>query len=96
MVKVSVIIQKSGLDEIEEEKNIAVAISPNPTNGKFSVEAEGLKRVCVFNIMGQKMLERKAAGNRLECDMSRFGTGIYILQVETTKGIATQRVVSRK
>ncbi len=92
-VKVAVDIQKSGMGVNEYNGTIAATLYPNPTNGIVTIGAENLQRVSVFNVMGQKVLENTASGNSFECDLSRYGAGIYMMQIETAKGLATRRVV---
>lgn len=90
-VKVAVDIQKSGLGIGED--NILTTLHPNPTSGIVTIEAEDLQRVSVFNLIGQKVLENTSSGNSFKCDLSRYGAGIYMMQIETAKGLATRRVV---
>jgi len=92
-VKVEASFVKGSTGIGEESCNIATTIYPNPTNGKVTIEAENLQRVSVFNLMGQKIMENTASGNSFECDMSSYGAGIYMMQIETTNGFATKRVV---
>ena len=78
---------------IGESTSEQITLYPNPTSGLVTIEAENLRHVSVFNVMGQKVLESTSEGNRFECSLSNYGTGIYMMQIETTNGIATRRVV---
>ena len=52
-----------------------------------------MKHIRVFNLLGQKIMENTASGNSIEYDMSRYGAGVYMMQIETEKGVAAKRVV---
>ena len=84
------------VDGIIEQNGIEANIYPNPTNGKITVEAENLRRVSVFNTFGQKVFEASASGNNTECDLRGCAIGVYSMQIETTNGIVTKRVVVEK
>ncbi len=92
-VKVAVGIQKIVMGVDEENGTIAATIYPNPTIGLVTIETKDLLRVSVFNSMGQKVLENIVSGNNFECDLSRYGAGVYMMQIETKKALATRRVV---
>ena len=68
------------------------AVYPNPTQGKVTVEAEGLKSVSVFNLLGEKVMERPVSGDAIEMDFSGHEAGVYIIQMETAKGTETMRI----
>ena len=78
---------------VEEVDAIAAAVYPNPTNGKVTIEAENIKNISIFNILGEKVFESPASGDVFEYDFSHQSAGIYLLKVETAKGIETKRVI---
>lgn len=78
---------------IEEVDAIAATVYPNPTNGKVTIEAENIKNISIFNILGEKVFESPASGDVFEYDFSHQSAGIYLLKVETAKGIETKRVI---
>ena len=77
---------------VSEVGNTVSAIYPNPTQGGVKIEAEGLKTICVFNITGAKVFETSASGEVFEYDFSNLGAGLYLIKVETVKGVETKRV----
>ena len=77
---------------VSEVDNIVSAVYPNPTKGVVKIEAEGLKTICVFNLTGAKVFEASASGNAFEYDFTHQGSGVYLIKLETTKGIETKRV----
>ena len=91
-VKVYADIRPSGL-AIEEQNSVAVNIFPNPTKSSVTIEAENMQRICVYNIMGQKVLDNATTGNKFECDMRSYNKGVYLILIETGKGIKTKQLI---
>ena len=61
-----------------------IAIFPNPTEGVVKINCANcvIKKVFVFNSIGQLIMELKTA----ILDFSNLGTGLYIVRVETENG----------
>lgn len=83
------VTESTGIDEQSAEK---VAIYPNPSNGIVKISAENLKNIAIYNMMGQKVFETEASGNEFEYDFQGV-KGMYIIKVETLKGVETKRIV---
>ncbi len=80
---------------VSEVAPIVSAVYPNPTHGLVKIEAENIKNVSIFNIFGEKVFEGSAMGNAFEYDFSHQTAGVYLIKVETAKGIATKKVTVR-
>ena len=78
-----------GVNEMEAD---GVALFPNPTNDRFTVEAEGLSHVTVFNALGQKVYDMDCHSESVDINLYNVETGIYMVRITTAKGIATKRV----
>jgi hypothetical protein len=81
--------------------NTKVTIYPNPTNGIFDMEFKNeIKNIKVSNMLGQVVYEEKveqsAAGTRKNMDLSRFESGIYIINVSNNEGTSNYKVVLDK
>lgn len=81
---------------LTEDDEQAVPVYPNPTSGIILIKAEGLRRVSIFNTIGQQVYDGQADGNVFEYDLSNHEAGIYLIQIETASGFATKRVVLSK
>lgn len=81
--------------EVTEVSTVVSAVYPNPAEGVVCIEAEGLRGVCIFNILGEKVYETPADGNAIEYDFGPHGVGMYVIRIETTKSVET-RLVSVK
>ena len=77
---------------VSEVENTVSAVYPNPTNGITKIEAENIQNISIFDIRGAKVYEVSASGNAFEYDFSQHGAGVYLIKVETAKGIETKRV----
>ncbi|WP_310560590.1 T9SS type A sorting domain-containing protein [Flavobacterium sp.] len=81
--------------------NTKVTIYPNPSNGIFDIEFKNeIKNIKVSNMLGQVVYEEKveqsAAGIRKNMDLSRFESGIYIINVSNNEGTSNYKVVLDK
>jgi len=78
-------------DGINEAEANSVAVFPNPTTSRFTIEAEGLNHVTVFNTMGQKVYEMSTQAESVDIDLN-VETGIYMVRVSTANGEVTKRI----
>ena len=72
--------------------SIPASVYPNPTNGQVKIEAEGLKRITISNMLGQIIYKDKANSNTFEYDFGRHGAGLYLVRIETACGVALKKV----
>ena len=75
-----------------EVESIAFTVYPNPTNGITKIEAENIKNISIFNSLGAKILETPSSGDIFEYDFSHQAAGVYLIKVETAKGVETKRI----
>ena len=75
-----------------DEYGFEAKIYPNPTNGIVTIEAESLQRLTVVNILGQIMYDHETEGDYAQIEMSQFGTGTYLIRIQTGNGVAMKRV----
>lgn len=73
-----------------------VYLYPNPSSGRFLVQAEGMLHVTVFNVLGMKVLDVDVRSNKTQIDLSAFADGVYHLCVETKNGRFSKRFVLSK
>lgn len=84
--------QPAGLYENPE---IEFSVFPNPVEETMtlSVNAESIVAVTIYSIDGKVMLNSSATVKTF--DVSEFNSGIYVVEVETEKGIASQKFVKK-
>ncbi len=80
---------------VTEVDAIDTAIYPNPTYGKVTIEVENIQHISIFNVLGEKVYESTVHGDVFEYDFSHQKAGIYLIKVETPKGVETTRVTVR-
>lgn len=80
----------NNVPELDEEK---ATVYPNPTNGTLSIEAENMEGISIYNMLGEMLFEASASGHSFEYDFSPYEAGVYIVRIQTEKGIVTKRVI---
>jgi hypothetical protein len=93
-------------DEIEIPKTVELNQNyPNPfnpsTNISFSIPSEGLVRLEIFNLLGQKVStlinERMSSGNHLvEFNANQLSTGVYVYRLSINGQIFTRQMLLLK
>ena len=76
----------------ESEQNF-VNVFPNPSNGVFNIEGNGLRKIEVINACGQTILLKEVEGNLMQIDLGNKANGIYLLRVITNNGITTKQFI---
>ncbi|MCH2234879.1 MAG: T9SS type A sorting domain-containing protein [Crocinitomicaceae bacterium] len=79
-------------DQIQKE--IEIAIFPNPTSDFVQIEVEGLELVRVFSLNGVLVSAHQVAGNTYKLDFSGLSSGVYVVEVNTAFG-TVQRKISK-
>ena len=77
---------------VSEVENLISAVYPNPTQGVVRIEAENIQGISIYTINGAKVYETTTSGDAFEYDFSQQKAGLYLIQVETSRGVETKRV----
>jgi hypothetical protein len=80
----------NSVPELDEQK---ATVYPNPTNGTLKIEAENMESISIYIMLGEKLFEVPSSGDVFEYDFSPHEVGIYLVRIQTEKGIVTKRVV---
>ena len=82
-----------GQEDIENPGDvITVNVYPNPTTGRFTVNADGLLEVTVFDYTG-RLVATLSDTNRL--DLTHLPTGNYLLRIRLQSGFVTCRIAKQ-
>ena len=93
VVMLMLTIINGGPQGIETPSTIeTVKVYPNPSNGWFTVNADGLLKVDVFDNAG-RLVETFSGTNKF--DLSRLPTGNYLLRIKLQSGFVTCRIVKQ-
>jgi hypothetical protein len=75
----------------------SISIYPNPADKHaFITATDELERITIFDATGQLVLDQSAAGCQYEINASGFSTGIFMVRVETSAGIATRKLTVQR
>ena len=77
------------------ENDANVGIYPNPTDDVVNITADNIIGIQLVDVCGMVVYELGECGNNVRIDMSGFASGLYMLQVATTKGTTSHKIVKR-
>ncbi len=79
------------IQELEIKKK-DIGIFPNPTNGLFTITAEGtkVKQIKITNTLGQEI---KTINNMATVDLYNVSKGIYFVEIKTENGIVNKKII---
>jgi hypothetical protein len=75
-----------------DEYDAKVNLYPNPTDGSVTIEAEDMRRLTVYDLLGQAIDDLELRADMTRLDLARFGSGTYILRIFTENGVIVRRV----
>lgn len=84
------ITSTESIDGVEGQYNFVIYL--NSTSGEMVISEENVEKVEVMNMVGEKVMEVEGE-NRI--DISKLGSGMYVLRIVTDEGVAMCRVVKR-
>jgi len=73
---------------INETFNNMMAVSPNPTSGKFKIQTNKISSqiLQIFNDKGQIVMQKEFGENFVVVDMTNYLPGIYFFTIDNSKG----------
>ena len=74
------------------ENAVNVNLYPNPTKDSFTIEAENIKNVMVYNTLGQLVHSQVCEGNSVVINLNNVETGMYMVKIVTADGESVQKV----
>ena len=78
---------------LNEGEQVIVNIFPNPSNGVFNIESNGIRKIEVINTFGQIILSEEIKDSHVQIDLSGKAIGMYLLRVITNNGITTKQLI---
>ena len=81
-------------DAVVEKQAIEVAVMPNPTSGKITVNAnisEG--NVAVYDMLGKQVMTDKIVDGIAEFDLSELTQGVYFIKISDESSVKTVKIV---
>lgn len=74
-------------------KDKPAKIYPNPTADYIEINAENIRNIKIFSVLGNILLDEDISSNRTSIDMRKYGNGIYIVEVITDSEIITEKII---
>lgn len=69
---------------VNDVKKSSVQLFPNPTSDMLNISADRpISQVAIFNMLGQKVMEKTINSTQSQLNVSALKTGVYILQTTT-------------
>ncbi|HPB25462.1 MAG TPA: T9SS type A sorting domain-containing protein [Bacteroidales bacterium] len=85
----------TGINETETDINFSVY--PNPASEVLNVVSESnMISMKVMNALGQEVVSKTPDSKKITINTSDFISGIYFVQVQTTTGMSTRKVIISK
>lgn len=84
-----------GTTRVDENELSKVLVYPNPSNGVFNIQGQGVRKIEVFNAFGQAVVSEETGNDHLQIDLSRYADGCYMLRVVTDNGISNRQLIKR-
>ncbi|MFV0502305.1 MAG: T9SS type A sorting domain-containing protein [Bacteroidales bacterium] len=82
-----------GIENISLNDN-SITLYPNPTNSEVNISSENIiNSIEIFNSLGQRIYQEKINSNEKVIDISSFTNGVYILGVNTEKGVIRKKII---
>jgi lysyl endopeptidase len=73
------------------------SLYPNPANDHVFITTSGdLKRVTVYNALGQLVVDEITTGKQYELATSGYTIGVYMVRVETAAGVTTRTLTIQR
>lgn len=85
------------ISELGSHVNPSISIYPNPSTSLLHLKGEDIESVRVYDITG-KLLINKALSrpvDTLELNISQQSSGTYIVEVRTSKGLLSKKIIKR-
>ena len=78
--------------EVPEMETSSVQLYPNPADQSINIEAEGMTRVSVYNMLGQFIYDAEVEGDMMKLNVSEWNDGIYMIRIQSAQGLLSRRV----
>ena len=84
-----------GTLSVDESATANVMVYPNPSEGLFNIEGQGIRKVEVFNVFGQVILSKEMENDFLQIDLTQRPSGIYLFRIITDDGVLNNQLIKK-
>ncbi len=82
-----------GIREMAQQPT--VSLYPNPARSSVTVATEGIRSVELVSLMGQTLLRKQVAGDRVQLDLQGLPAGVYFVKVETDSAVVVKKLIRK-
>ncbi len=76
------------------KKNSSITISPNPTDGNFTITSSvAIQQIEVINLLGEKVYALRCNTSTQTMHLTSLGKGVYFISIKTADGLVMKKVV---
>ena len=91
------IIIHAGFFDVYEHSGIPFNLYPNPAKDKIVIEAEGIERVKIYNILGQCLIDKLVPKTPIaELSLPKLEPAPYIVEIQTIFGTSRTKIIIEK
>jgi len=83
------------INDVSDEDVWQMTVSPNPSSGIFRIETSQASSYRIFDLLG-RIINQGQLNGKSELDLTSQPNGIYLISVETEKGISTAKLVKHQ
>lgn len=80
------------VDGIREKASHSLAVSPNPSEGKFGINTQGKSVIFVYNVAGKCIFQKQADEGNTVIDLD-VPSGLYIIKIKTADIVFRQKLI---
>jgi len=81
------------LTGIDEESQLQIMVFPNPASNVINVDGEDMKKIIIMNNQGQVVYQNYTPLISNSISIGDLTSGIYFVQIETSKGLKIEKLV---
>ncbi|NNJ54968.1 MAG: T9SS type A sorting domain-containing protein, partial [Bacteroidia bacterium] len=88
----------SSMVYLEKEISNQLNVFPNPSNGKLTIESSmGLSQISITDLSGTQLINQTISNLQNTCNLNleHLAKGVYILVLQTNKGVVTKKIVHK-
>ena len=86
------IVIQGGFFDVDDNSTLPVKIYPNPAHDKVFIEAEGIMRVKLYDLLGQCLVEKEGDDDKMEIGLKDLAPAVYVIEILTERGRAFRKL----
>jgi len=82
----------TSINEIDD--NFVLNVYPNPSKGEVTISSdETINSVELYNIIGEKVIEKKVMNKTTKINMGDFNKGVYVVRILFNQGSKVRKII---